>query len=335
MDLKRKASEQHSKEARDTSDEPELIVLPEDLPSVVTTSKKTPSSAKKQRFDEDAEGQHEDATAHDEADANPKSWDKIDYHDYVRWSPNQQRKLFTMDRKRKASEEHSKEAGVTSEEPELIVLPEDQPSVVTPCKKTPSSVKKQRFDEDAEVRHGTCVNLEKVGIFEKEEEATAQDEASVEEVDAKPESGDKMGFGKHAERTYREVMIDHHDYVHWGRSQESPTDGLARFLEWTNSDEGMALETEGQGNQKFTFGQHKGQKFREIAQEDPTYHERYMWVLMNKNEEPNPILERYIAYLKIVIGEQVFPSGQYHYRGESFRWDEEEDTSNNLCFPGF
>jgi hypothetical protein len=201
-----------------------------------------------------------------------------------------------MDLKRKASEEHSKEAGVTSEEPDIIDSSEDQPRLVTPCKKTPSSAKKQRFD-DAEIRHDTGVNLEQAGIFENEEEATAQDEA-----DAKPTSGDKMGFGNHAKRTYREVMIDHHEYVRWGRSQESPTDGLARFLEWTNSDEGMALETEGQGNQKFTFGQHKGQTFCEIAQEDPTYHERYMWVLMNKKKEPNPILERYIAYLKIVKG---------------------------------
>jgi hypothetical protein len=214
---------------------------------------------------------------------------------------NTKKRSITMDLKRKASEEHSKEAGVTSEEPELIASSEDQPRFVTPCKKTPSSAKKQRVD-DAEVRDHTVVNLEKAGIFEKEEEATAQDEASADEADVEPKSGDKMGFGKHAEKTYREVMIDHHDYVCWGRSQESPTDGLARFLEWTNSDEGMVLEAKGQGNQKFTFGQHNGQKFCEIAQQDPTYHERYMWVLMNKKKEPNPILERYIAYLKIVKG---------------------------------
>jgi hypothetical protein len=108
-----------------------------------------------------------------------------------------------------------------------------------------------------------------------------------------------MGFGKHAETTYREVMKKHYDYVQWARDQENPTRTLAEFLEWTYSDEGKRLEEEGhegRGNEVFTYGQHKLQNFWEIAQEDPEYHKRYMRVLKIKNQEPNPILKRYCEW---------------------------------------
>jgi hypothetical protein len=79
-----------------------------------------------------------------------------------------------------------------------------------------------------------------------------------EEADVKPKSRDKMGFSKHDERTYRAVMTDYYDYVCWARSQEDPYSGLARFFEWTNSDEGMMMEAEDHCNHKFPFGQHNG-----------------------------------------------------------------------------
>jgi hypothetical protein len=63
MDRKRKASEEQSKEARGTSEEPE-----DQLRVVTPLSKKTLLSVKKQRFD-DAEVQHDEEMAHDEASA--------------------------------------------------------------------------------------------------------------------------------------------------------------------------------------------------------------------------------------------------------------------------
>jgi hypothetical protein len=179
-----------------------------------------------------------------------------------------------MDCKRKAL----KEAGYTSDEPELEVSSEDQPKVVTPSK-TPSA-KKQRIDDKKEPKE----------LFPKEEETADaplangdnEQEGSEEEV-----SGDTIvGFGRHAERTYRQVMIDQYEYVRWARAQDSVSGGLAQFVQWTNSDEGKSLEIKSQGNEEFTFGQHEGQKFCEIAQQDPTYHVRYMDVLKRKNETP-------------------------------------------------
>jgi hypothetical protein len=248
-----------------------------------------------------------------------------------------------MDRKRKEVEQQSKEVGCTNEEPELVGSSEDQPKVIAhPSSQTPSSAKKQRFD-DAEDLHDGVVKLEPVGPFDEEEEATARDEASAEEVAVKSEpksgnvlpetdqsplpeggsqekaneeeeaseededqddKGDKkekeltgdteMGFGMYKEETCRDVMISHYDYIRWGRSQEKPTGELARFLKWTNSDEGKALEGEGQGNEKFTTysKQHTGETFRQVAKDDPSYHLRFK----HMRPGPDPVLDRYSAW---------------------------------------
>lgn len=51
-------------------------------------------------------------------------------------------------------------------------------------------------------------------------------------------------------------------------------------------------------NDTFSFGQHKGQTFAYIAEEDPTYHVRYMAMVKKKGQKPPRVLRKYMAWLK-------------------------------------
>jgi len=51
-------------------------------------------------------------------------------------------------------------------------------------------------------------------------------------------------------------------------------------------------------NDRFSFGQHKGKTFSDIAQEDPKYHVRYMAMMRKKGQKPPRTLLRYIAWKK-------------------------------------
>lgn len=50
------------------------------------------------------------------------------------------------------------------------------------------------------------------------------------------------------------------------------------------------------GNETFTFGQHRGKTFEEIAASDPDYHVRYTFMLKKKGEVPKGTLAKYIAW---------------------------------------
>ena len=88
-------------------------------------------------------------------------------------------------------------------------------------------------------------------------------------------------------------MKHHYDFVHWAKkknSNDEASSGLLAFVEWVESPEGQQLELESEGNVKFCFGQHDGETFKEVAQTDPGYHERYLNALRRQGEEPKSVL---------------------------------------------
>ena len=138
--------------------------------------------------------------------------------------------------------------------------------------------------------------------------------------EAKALEGEGMGnetftFGQHRGQKFSEVATSDPEYhVRYmnalRRKHETPNSVLQRYTEWfekwgpestgcakraksRTNDEAKALEGEGMGNETFTFGQFRGQKFSEVATSDPEYHVRYMNALRCKHETPNPVLQRY------------------------------------------
>jgi len=58
-----------------------------------------------------------------------------------------------------------------------------------------------------------------------------------------------MGFGKHSNATYREIMTQQSDYVNWAKSKKGSARGkLKEFLEWMESPEGKSLDLEAPGS---------------------------------------------------------------------------------------
>jgi hypothetical protein len=124
-----------------------------------------------------------------------------------------------------------------------------------------------------------------------------------------------LHFSHLPELTNREIVLEHYDFVRWAKKIENPQGNLKLFTDWLKSDEATALHLEGQGNEKFTFGQHKGQKFKEVARLDPDYHTRYLRVLRKNHQQPHPTLIHYIDYVKAVEqekrGSEKFTYGKY------------------------
>ena len=110
-----------------------------------------------------------------------------------------------------------------------------------------------------------------------------------------------MGFPRYPNATNGEIMKHHYDFVIWAKKKKANDEasgGLLAFVEWVESPEGQRLELESEGNIKFSFGQHNGETFVEVAQTDPGYHERYLNALRRKGEEPNSVLSQYISWFK-------------------------------------
>ena len=107
-----------------------------------------------------------------------------------------------------------------------------------------------------------------------------------------------MGFPMLPKATNREIMTQHIDFVNWAKSkkEKGPVYGrLKDFLEWVES-------PEGKGFGRFTFGQHKGQSFADVALRDPEYYVRYMHALQKHGESPHGELALYIAWFKNTKG---------------------------------
>ena len=126
-----------------------------------------------------------------------------------------------------------------------------------------------------------------------------------------------LGFTKHPHATNREIMTQHIDFVNWAKSKKEKGSVYGRlkdFLEWVESPEGKGFE-------KFTFGQHKGQTFADVALHDPEYHVRYIHVLRKKGESPSDELAAYISWFEKTRGtssalNRKFTFGQH--KGQTF-----------------
>jgi ABC-type phosphate transport system substrate-binding protein len=150
-------------------------------------------------------------------------------------------------------------------------------------------------------RQGVAVT-QKSTVFGRTESANenAATEISAETV---------MGFPKHPNATNRELITNHYDFVKWAKKKYSNDEVYGRleeFCDWLYSPEGKQIEQEylsgvagneiEQANERFTYGKHEGRTFKEIAENDPSYHTRYIHMLRKKNEEPTGQLARYIEW---------------------------------------
>lgn len=181
------------------------------------------------------------------------------------------------------------------------------------------------------------------------------DESSPSHDDSGVTAETVMGFPSHPYASNGEIMKNHHGFVVWAKKKSADGDAqgrLAEFVEWVESPEGQRLELEIEGDEKFTFGQHRGETFTQVAQNDPGYHGRYLYVLSKKGEEPNDMLSRYISWfqksgytvpsstsetrrpsaatsrLRVELGSECFESGGH--RGKTFRWVARNDPSYHL-----
>jgi ABC-type glycerol-3-phosphate transport system substrate-binding protein len=128
-----------------------------------------------------------------------------------------------------------------------------------------------------------------------------EDESSSSHDDSGVTAETVMGFPSHPYASNGEIMKNHHGFVVWAKKKSADGDAQGRleeFVEWVESPEGQRLELEIEGDEKFTFGQHRGETFTQVAQNDPGYHGRYLYVLRKKGEEPNEMLSRYISWFQ-------------------------------------
>eukprot|EP01083_Nonionella_stella_P092730 259657_1 len=109
-------------------------------------------------------------------------------------------------------------------------------------------------------------------VLEVEEEDDNKDRITAESI---------MGFPKYPNLTNRELMLNENRFVDWAKRKmvEGSTFGrLSDFVNWVESEEGRRLEEEREtileGQEIFGFGRHKGKTFKQIAEDDPDYHER-------------------------------------------------------------
>lgn len=151
-----------------------------------------------------------------------------------------------------------------------------------------------------------------------------------------------MGFPNYPNATNRELIEKHYGFVEWAKKKYDNDEVYGRleeFCDWLYSPEGKQIDQE---NERFTYGVHKGQTFKEIAENDPSYHTRCIHML--RKEEPTGQLARYIEWFEKakksgsilgdkrhnVNGSERFTFGMH--RGETFRDVAENDPSYHLRF---
>jgi hypothetical protein len=108
-----------------------------------------------------------------------------------------------------------------------------------------------------------------------------------------------MRFPKYPKATNREIMTQHVDFVRWAKAKNDKGAAhgrLREFVDWAESPEGRGIE------HRFTFGQHRGQTFADVARHDPAYHVRYMRILRRNNESPHEELATYMSWLETTTG---------------------------------
>jgi uncharacterized protein (DUF3820 family) len=212
--------------------------------------------------------------------------------------------------------------------------------------KPPATKNKLQEDENA------------IAIVSPEKKKIRRTESANENAATEISADTVMGFPKHRNATNRE-LINHYDFVKWAKKKYSNDEVYGRleeFCDWLYSPEGQQIEQEylsrvagneiEQANKRFTYGKHEGRTFKEIAENDPSYHTRYIHMLRKKNEVPTGQLARYVEWfnkakksgfihvderwnaardLRHVNGSERFTFGMH--RGETFRDVAERDPS--------
>ena len=205
--------------------------------------------------------------------------------------------------KRKISSVNGKDGTEDGAEVQTESTPGKSAAVVTPQRK------KVR-NELRELNSDTCQSDEtRPSSFEEEEEEEDEQEDTKQSTkDTRKEQDDEevfvngdtvMGFRKHPNRSNKDIMMHDFGFAIWARGVKDPTDNLAAFAEWTYSDEAKGMEFEARENGTFSFGQHAGNSFAQVAASDPKYHTRYMHMMKMKGQKPPSVLSRYMDYLKL------------------------------------
>lgn len=154
------------------------------------------------------------------------------------------------------------------------------------------------------------------------------------------QSSRRFTHGCYKGKTFKEVALAdpeyHERYRRALRSKgKKPTGEIAEYIEWHNEaehkDPDLSLRRikEDQGNQLFDFGQHNGKTFRQVAQSDPGYIDRYM------HKDPAGAQRRLRDYIEYFNNfGQYLPTRQGHHRGQFYETERyRKDYRNNPYHP--
>mmetsp|Transcript_19101 Transcript_19101/g.47213 ORF Transcript_19101/g.47213 Transcript_19101/m.47213 type:complete len:274 (+) Transcript_19101:147-968(+) len=230
--------------------------------------------------------------------------------------------------------EHKKKPRVTSVEE--LVTPEKEHKKKRAVTKSPKKKAKQHSGKNQKVtsaraqEENVSAKEGQVEIHNPAADSVRKDLSSTfdAETDNRKEGGEGykvttsaadtlMGFGKYRNKTYREVATSQQGYVDWARTKQTSPKGvsgpLSDFLDWLDTPEGQKLDSatpegnreytggrrydDGSGQQRFTYGQHKGDPFWFVAKYDPSYHLR--WLEMNPDAcFQHSELDDYVEYFE-------------------------------------
>ena len=282
-----------------------------------------------------------------------------------------------MDHHKRAAEEERSTTPESSPAPAALVTPQKKfrtersepnssPSAAAKNKSELESKAKDNDnvadDDDEEDRKPAA--QEELVVAEENDDVHHED--ASEEDDTAVNAETVMGFERFPTSSNKTIMLEHYDFVRWARARKDPYGRLEAFVAWSNTDGAKVLEMQGRGRETFTFGQHSGETFAEVAENDSEYHKRYMRALNAKAETPPEVLTRYMEYLKLskksrravggkkkkqpvssstpprkkrsttrrtgsnAAANEVFPFGQH--RGQTFWQVAEEDPSYHLRY---
>lgn len=130
-----------------------------------------------------------------------------------------------------------------------------------------------------------------------------------QELDFEGQGGQKFGYGKYADKTFKQIANSDPDYhVRWmkalSREGREPEEKLKIYISFHEKykDRLKSNGSKCRSSQIFTFGKYNGKYFREVARVDPNYHVRFRAALERKGERLGPQLVEYIKWFNDNIG---------------------------------
>jgi hypothetical protein len=197
-------------------------------------------------------------------------------------------------RQKAESQEEAQKEETPEEEEEEVASDQEEDEVED------ASEQAEEVEEHGEAhKEGTDEENQKQEAQDDDEDEDQQVASSSSSSSSScPANGETVfEFGKYIHKTFRHVIETDVSYVNWARRVENPSSQLRLFIDWTNSSEAQELFRKASGNERFTFGQHAGMTFHEIARTDPTYHVRYKAM-----QRGPPVLDRYIEWFNQYSG---------------------------------